>query len=143
MKSLLSIFFGLFFLNGLLTADGVKPPLNNAEDALAFFKESAIPRLEKAGLGPDHDPVKAIRRMVWTIRCWRVRPEDIDKSPDIHGVRWPEKHYPILSGSVEQVKASKAHKWIIHYSTGIGNSLYAYLDAATGKILLAYIIPEG
>ena len=62
MKSLLSILFGLFFLNGLLAADGVKPPLNSAEDALAFFKEIAITKLEKAELGPDRNPVKAIRR---------------------------------------------------------------------------------
>ncbi len=47
------------------------------------------------------------------------------------------------AGSIEKAKATKNDTWVISYSTGELGSLQAHLDALTGEVLMAFLIPEG
>jgi hypothetical protein len=51
--------------------------------------------------------------------------------------------YKIITGSIEKAKETKNETWVISYSTGELGSLQAHLDALTGEVLMAFLIPEG
>ena len=139
--------FALLLLVGALKADVANQSLLNAEDALVYFRQVSLPALEKRvdeTRNSEKDPniVRSIRKFSRTIDCSLKTPERVSGRGGNHGFKWPESDYPILAGSKAEVQQSKKQTWMICYSTGEGGTLYAYVDIA-GRLLLAFIIPEG
>ena len=54
-----------------------------------------------------------------------------------------ERQQLILSGEIDDLRNQSGDCWEIMTIGGIGSGIEGYIDAATGELLVLWIVPEG